>query len=64
MVAAVEPNTVRGTGIISVYLGGIPLGGSIVAPGVEFVTGAGWSPEPATKMVYESRVHWTQEETL
>ena len=38
MVAAFEFNTVRGTDIISVYLGGVPLGGSIVTPGVEFVT--------------------------
>ena len=49
MVAAFEFNTVRGTDIISVYLGGVPLGGSIVTPGVEFVSGV--SPEPATKMV-------------
>ena len=62
MVAAVELNTVRGSGIISVYLGGVPLGGSIVTPGVEFVTSVGLAPEPATKMVYESRLHWTQEE--
>ena len=60
MVAAVELNTVRGSGIISVYLGG---GGSIVTPGVEFVTGVGLEPEPATNMVYESRLHWTQEDT-
>ena len=41
MVAAFEFNTVRGTDIISVYLGGVPLGGSIVTPvcGVEFVSG-------------------------
>ena len=65
MVAAFEFNTVRGTDIISVYLGGVPLGGSIVTPGVEFVTSVGWSPEPATKMVNaESRMHWTQEEML
>ena len=62
MVAAVELNTVRGSGIISVYLGGVPLGGSIVTPGVEFVTSVGLAPEQATKMVYESRLHWTQEE--
>ena len=62
MVAAVEFNTVRGSGIISVYLGGVPLGGSIVTPGVEFVSSVGWSPEPATKMVYESRLHKTQVE--
>ena len=62
MVAAVELNTVRGSGIISVYnKGGLP--GSIVTPGVEFVTGVGLEPEPATNMVYESRLHWTQEDT-
>ena len=63
MVAAVELNTVRGSDITSVYLKGVPLGGSIVTPGVEFVTGDGLEPEPATKMVYESRLHWTQEDT-
>ena len=63
MVAAVELlNTVRGSGIISVYLGGVPLGGSIVTPVVEFVTGVGLEPEPATKMVNESRLQRTQEE--
>ena len=62
MVAAVELNTVRGTGIISVYLGGVPLGGSIVTPGVEFVSGVGLAPEPATNMVYEPRLHRTQED--
>ena len=62
MVGAVELNTVRGSGIISVYLGGVPLGGSIVTPDVEFVSGVGWSPEPATNMVYETRLHWTQED--
>ena len=56
MVAAFEFNTVRGTYIISVYLGGVNLlGGSIVTPGVEFVTSVGWSPEPATKMVNENK---------
>ena len=62
MVAAVELNTVRGSGIISVYLGVLPLGGSIVTPVVEFVSGVGWTTKPATNMVYEPRLHWTQED--
>ena len=62
MVDAVELNTVRGSDIISVYLVVLPLGGSIVTPGVEFVSGVGWSPEPVTSKVYKSRLHSTQED--
>ena len=62
MVAAVELNTVRGSGIINVNLVVLPLGGSIVTPAVEFESGVGWTPEPATNMVYESRLHRTQED--
>ena len=61
MVAAVELNTDRGTGIIRVYnKGGLP--SSIVTPGVEFVTGVGLELKPTTKMVYELTVHRTQED--
>ena len=61
MVSPVRLNAVRGTGIIRVYnKGGLP--GTIVIPGVEFVTCVGLEPEPATKMVYELTVHRTQED--
>ena len=62
MVGAVELNTVRGSNIISVYLVVLPLGGSIVTLWVELVSGSAWRPEPATKMVYDSRLHSTQED--
>ena len=63
MVSSAGFIAVRGTGIISVYMPGeVTLGGSIVIPVVEFVTGVGLVPEPATKMVYESKLHRTQED--
>ena len=51
IVSAELLNTSRGTGIISVYCVTLPLGGIIVTPEVELVSGAGLTPEPATSMV-------------
>ena len=62
IVSAVLLNTSRGTGIISVYCVSLPLGGSIVTPEVELVSGAGLTPEPATKMVKVSSSHRRQVE--
>ena len=60
IVAVVLLNTSLGTGIISVYCVSFPLGGIIVTPEVELVSGVGLMPEPATNKVYVFAAHRTQ----